>query len=437
MLSKTVAVNLVNSNVAEHDYKKKLLIIFCLGISSGLPFLLLLSTLSIWLTESGISKTGIGLFAWSTIPYTLKFLISPFIESKKLPIFYDLLGMRRSWMLFSQICLALSLMLLANTSPNEGIFFTAICAFLVGLFSACQDIVVEAYRIEILDSSELGIGASASVLGYRIGMLLSGAGAIYLAHLFGWKVAYSLMGCLVGIGIITTIFSFEPEYHKLKLYFDKDLEIKDFFYKFFINPFLALIKSNNLLLILVFLITFKMADTVLNVMTMPFLLEIGFSKIEIANVAKTFGIFAMIIGGILAGAYLTKKNLYNLLLFCAFLQLLASISFITQSYVGNNLLFLFFTMGIENITCGMSQVALIAYLSKLCNLKYTATHYALLSSIASFIRVQFSALGGFLADRLLWTDFYILVACGCISTILLLLIFKKTFLKLEIKQQYN
>lgn len=471
----TIATNL--SKIKENNYK--IVIIFFLGISSGIPFLLLLSTFSIWLMEEGISKTQIGLLTWVTVPYTLKFLIAPFLDKIKVVFLSDFLGQRRSWMLLSQLGLITFLIALGTTDPSYNLIPTIIFAFAVGICSACLDIVVEAYRIEILENNKLGAGASASVLGYRIGMLCSGAGAIYLASFFNsWYISYSIMALCVGLGVITTLVA--PEPCKKKLYWsiknlgknfnannktlnENELSLKkecsesypesypescvescaetcaespacfkyNVFNKFLITPLKELIRLNSIVVIVLFIVSFKVADTVLNIMTMPFLIEIGFSKIEIANVAKTFGIFAMILGGIFAGIFLGRKNLYKLLILCANFQLLASVLFIVQAYVGNNLLFLFITMGIENVTCGMGQVAIIAYLSSLCNRSHTATHYALLSSFASFVRVKFSSLSGIVADCVTWLNFYSIVALSCIPCIVILFVCKSHFERLS------
>jgi PAT family beta-lactamase induction signal transducer AmpG len=184
-------------------------------------------------------------------------------------------------------------------------------------------------------------------------------------------------------------------------------------------------------MVLLFVVFFKVADTILNIMTMPFLIELGFSKLEIANVAKTFGIAAMIFGGIFAGVYLTKYNLYRLLLLCAIAQLGASVLFIIQAKLGHNLGFLFLTMGVENVTCGMGQVALITYFSKLCDARYTATHYALLSSFASLIRVKFSSVSGAIADAVAWQNFYFIVALSSIPCFIILWRQKRFFVALD------
>lgn len=394
--------------------------IFFLGFASGLPFLLILSTLSIWLAEVGISKTIIGLFAWVSIPYTLKFLWGPMVDNVRLPFLTKYFGLRRSWILLAQVCLWLTLIGLGNTNPVTSLWSTALFALLVGCSSAIQDIVIEAYRIEILPADKIGVGASVSVLGYRLGMLCSGAGTIFLASFFAdWGWAYNCIAACMLIGIVTTLRSAEPTVKRSPVKIAVWRALKSFIHK------------RNWQIIIPFILSYKIADTVLNVMSMPFLLEIGFNKLEIAYVAKTFGIGAMIFGGIVGGLLLNKQSIRQNLLTCVVLQAIASALFIIQAQLGHNISFLFLSMGVENFTCGISQVALIAYLSQLCSKHSTAMHYAILSSFASFVRVSFSALAGWLADQFAWAQFYSLVCVSCLPSLILLILCVRHFAQLS------
>lgn len=417
--------------------------IFFLGFSSGLPFLLILATLSVWLAEANISKTQIGILAWVTIPYSFKFMWAPLVDHFKIPYLSRFLGQRRGWILSSQVFLIIALLLLGFTNPKENLFITAACAFLVGICSASQDIAIEAYRIEILPRSLIGYGASASVLGYRLGMLVSGAGALYLAAFFeSWAITYTLMACCVLIGVIAILLSHEPQKNRTRrsqalpykgLQTDKNLSKR--FDAILIQPFIYFIKRGDWVLILPFILLYKVGDTVLNTMSMPFLIEIGFSKVEIAHVAKTFGISAMIMGGIIGGILSHKFSLRQNLIFCTTLQLTASAFFMMQASMGHNIPFLFITMGVENLACGMSQVALISYLSTLCQQPNTATHYALLSSFASFSRVILSTAAGWLADQTVWSKFYIVISFGCLPALLIVLLASQHFNNLYIHKK--
>lgn len=390
--------------------------IFFLGFSSGVPFLLILSTLSTWLAEAGITKTMIGLLAWVSIPYSIKFIWGAMVDHVRIPWLSDLFGLRRSWILVSQLWVWVFLMALGSTNPHESIWLTAVFAFLIGIGSAIQDIAVEAYRIEILPQQKIGVGASVSVLGYRFGMLCSGAGTIFLAAYFkSWAIAYHCIAASMLIGIITTLFCAEPQRKRapLKLMVWKAVKV--------------FVRRLDWQIIFPFILSYKVADTVLNVMSMPFLVEIGFNNLEIAYVAKTFGISSMILGGVAGGLLATRFTMRQNLFTCVVLQFIASALFIMQAQLGHNLSFLFISMGVENFACGLSQVALISYLSHLCAQHSTAMHYAILSSFASFVRVSFSMLAGWVADHFAWSQFYAIVCVSCLPSLLLLILCARHF----------
>ena len=389
-------------------YKNKQVFnIFLLGFSSGLPFLLILSTLSVWLTESAVSKTEIGLMALVTVPYAFKFVWAPIIDNLPIPYLTAKMGQRRSWLLLSQLLLIISIVALGSSEPSANLMLTGALALIVGFCSANQDIVIEAFRIETLPVEKVGHGATAAVLGYRTGMLVSGAGTLAIAHFFNWHFAYYLIAGCIGVGVFATITGNEPEIT------NKSAKNK--------IPLKLFLQQHNWLVIIPFIFCYKFSDTILQTMSLPFLIELGFSKLEIANVAKTFGITAMIIGGIVGGIILNYYNLHRCLLVCAIMQLIASLLFVLQAVVGHDLAALFLTMGMENLTSGMSQVALIAYLSRLCSQPNTAAHYAIVSSFASVSRVLVSMGAGWLADHVSWINFYQLVTIGCLPVMLILL----------------
>ena len=410
----------------------RILGIFFLGFSSGLPFLLTLATLHVWLSEVHISKTVIGVFSLVTLPYTLKFLWAPFVDSVSLPFLTRTFGRRKSWMLLSQVFLALSLLLLGGTRPQDHIGLTATFGFAVAFFSALQDISCEAYRAEALGKQHLGMGAGASMLGYRLGMWVSGAGALYLASYFSWFVVYSFMAACISIGFVTTLLSSEnmdheedltealppPSHTRGPLMQGSKKPFKDRL-RVAIESFR---RFNNWKILIAYIIFYKVGDTILNVMTSPFLLEMGFSKLEIAHVAKSFGIGAVILGGFLGSFMLSRKPLVETLFLCAILQIVSCFLFALQAYMGHNINMLFLTLGVENLTCGLGTAAFIMYLSQLCQRPFTATHYAFLSSIGSFARVSFSPLAGWAADHVSWINFYLLAACACVPSLILVLL---------------
>ena len=409
-------------------YKEpRILSILFLGFSSGLPFLLTLATLHVRLSEVGVNKTTIGLFVFVTLPYALNLLWAPIIDSWRLPFLGRFFGRRKGWMLVTQLSLMIALILLGLSDPSQNIWMTASSATLVAFCSATQDSVIEAYRVESLDIKSAGIGAGASVFGYRLGMWVSGAGALYLASHFSWLTTYIFMSFCVVIGIIATLLSHEPKYSKLSKKTISSHTFQTKFHTSVFSPMKTFINPEDWGIIIHFILFYKFPDTILNVMSVPFLLEIGFTKLEIANVAKFFGIGAMMCGGLIGGVLLIRKPLIDTLFICSFLQIFSCLMFIIQAYVGHNILMLFITIGIENLACGMGTAAFITYLSSLCRMPHTATHYALLSSFGSFARVIFSSIGGWLADRLSWHDFYTLSAILCIPLIILLFLKNTSF----------
>lgn len=405
---------------------RRILSIFLFGFSSGIPFLLTLSTLTLWLKESGLSNKTIGLFIIATIPYTFKFLWGPMVDRMRLPLLFSFLGQRRSWALVSQISLVFMLLGLGTSDPKEYIFQTALWAFGVAFFSAIQDISVESYRIEIIDEDQKGSAASSTYLGYRMGMMASGVGALYLATIFSWATAYMVMAALIGIGILTTLFSPSPPTFKLtpapslkkvSLY----NQLREWIKSTYGLPLKDLLQTLDWRVVLAFIFFYKVGDTTLSVMNIPFLVELGFSKLEIANVAKFFGISAMIVGGIVGGLFLNRFGILSSLILCAILQILTSLMFVAQTLVGCDLNFLILTIGFENLSCGLGAASFIAYLSSLCRTPYTATHFALLSSFGSLARIILSVVSGFLADLLPWPLFFTFTAAASLPCLFLLI----------------
>ncbi|MBX9696823.1 MAG: MFS transporter, partial [Alphaproteobacteria bacterium] len=344
----------------------RILSVFLLGFSSGLPFFLTLATLHVRMSEAGCSKTLIGLFVLLTLPYSLKFIWAPVLDSIKLPILGEFLGHRKSWMISSQVLLIVALLNLGAVDPAADIARVALWTLIVSFLSATQDIVVEAYRVEILNRDQMGAGATASNLGYRLGLWASGAGALYLAAHFNWITAYGFMAATLTIGMVTTLLSPEPASIELPSSFNENLRNgkaeKGLITRsciLFQSALDSLKQDKHWPTILCFILFYKMADTMLNVMSVPFLLEIGFSKLEIAHVAKSFGIGAMILGGVMGGVLLARRPIHHTLFLCALLQIFSSLMFMTQATLGKNLGMLFITIGIENLTCGIGSAAFI------------------------------------------------------------------------------
>jgi len=389
----------------------QLLVILILGFTSGLPFLLTLSTLSFWLAESGVGKTTIGLFMLVGIPYSLKFLWAPVLDQLRIPYLTDKLGRRRSWALITQAGLFLSLVSLAHSDPTQTIAFTAFSAFFVSFFSASQDIIIDTYRIESLEANNQGAGAAVEAIGFRFGMLASGAGALYLAHVFTWKMAYLTMAAGIIFSMLVFCCISEPKRSKvtsLDIHQKKLLTLRQRLNALFIVPWLQLLHKRELIYLLGFIFCFRISDTVLNAMCAPFLCDLGFSKIEFANVTKVFGISLMVFGGLIGGIIIHQLGILQATVMCIILQGISCLMFVIQSLIGYHLSVLMITVGVESFCSGLVAAVFIAYLSSFCRQPYTATHFTLLYSFASLCRVATSALAGLVADHITWTILFLI-----------------------------
>ncbi|WP_032112687.1 AmpG family muropeptide MFS transporter [Candidatus Paracaedibacter symbiosus] len=398
---------------------KNLWIILLLGFSSGLPFLLTLSTLSFWLTESGIDKTTIGLFMLISLPYSLKFFWAPMLDRVKIPLISQYFGQRRSWALLAQLGLILSIVALGFCNPSNSILLTAACAFLVALFSATQDIVYDAYRIEIISDSNRGMAAALESVGFRFGMIASGAGALYLAALFDWQTAYHLMAAAMLIGMITVLVMPEPKLEKVVQLKESPLprSFSQRIQAFVLQPWRQFSHKETFGSLVLFIFCFKFADAVLNSMSAPFLCDLGFSKVEFANISKIFGITLMVVGGLLGGLLIRRFGALNAVILSTLLQGMSCLMFAIQALVGYDYNVLIITVGAESLCSGLISTVFIAYISVFCCKPHTATHFTLLYSIGSFARVAASAIAGWLADHCSWSLLFLVCALLVVPTI--------------------
>ena len=401
-------------------FQRKLLIILFLGFLSGLPLLLSFGTLSAWLREAGVDRSTIGLFALVGLPYALKPIWAPLIDGLKLPFVTALLGRRRGWLIVSQVMLLFAIVNLAFSDPLNAPISMAVFAVLVAFFSASQDIVIDAYRIEILEEEQQGMGAAMVTYGYRAGMLMAGAGTLYLADYWSWTHAYLVMGLIIITGSLLVLFSPEPDemesptIHKLGL--------GGWIYQFVVRPFLDFSSRPGWVLILLFIVTFKLGDAFLSVMTNPFYIDLGFSKSEIAEVTKLFGVIALGVGLFVGGIMIQKFGLLASLIVTGVLQAVSNLAFAYQAASGNDLEVLIFTIAIENVTGGMGTAAFVAYLSSLTSTSFTATQYALLSAFMSLGRNLLSSPSGYVVDAVGWIEFFIISVVIAIPGLLLLLL---------------
>lgn len=376
-------------------------VIGLLGIASGLPLALTAATLGTWLKDEGISKTSIGLFAAVGTPYALKFLWAPLMDGLRLPLLGAWLGRRRSWLLVAQLLIVLGLALLAFVDPRTTPLSLAGLALFVAVASSTQDIVIDAYRTERLTPAQLGAGITLTTLGYRIGMLVSGAGALMLASRFGWPVTYLCMAGFMAAFLPLTLLIAEPEIREIE-----PRVAGHWLRDYVVAPFADFARQPGWWVILLFILTYKLGDAFLGVMTNPFLLEIGFSKDEIASIVKLFGTGATI-AGTLAIAFCTMRfRLITLLWAMGLLHALTNAMFLLQAHMGANAHILAAGIALENFTGAISSGVFVVFISRLCHARYTATQYALLSALAAFGRTNLSTGAGWVADAFGWEPFF-------------------------------
>lgn len=394
---------------------RRLLAIILLGISSGIPLALNLSTLAQWFTESHVDVATIGFFALVGLPYSLKFLWAPFIDQIRIPFLGAYFGQRRSWMLLTQFLLACSIYIMGQLDPGSQLGMLSIVGIAVAFFSASQDIVIDAFRIEILDTESYGAGAAAITFGYRVGMIISTAGALYLANVFPWSVVYAIMGMCIAIGVVTVLLCKEPTKRRDPVFVSHSFSEK--MVAMVVNPLVDFMKKPQWALILFFIIFYKLGDAFLGHMLPPFYKDLGFTRTEIASVTKVFGLLMTLAGGFAGGVLVYRLGMMRALLICGVIQIGASLSFILLAFEGHSIPFLIGAIGAENFTLGMGGVAFVAYLSSLCSAQFTASQYALLSALGSSGRTFFSAGAGVVAKETSWPVFFLVSAAIAVPAI--------------------
>ncbi len=401
---------------------RRMMLILVLGFSSGLPLALTLATLTAWLASEGVSRTTIGLFALAGLPYALKFVWSPAVDGLRLPWLTARLGRRRGWMLASQVLLVLAIGALALGDPARDVGLVAVAALAVAFLSATQDIVIDAWRVEILEAREQGAGAAAVQLGYRVGMLASGAGALYVADAFGFTVAYLVMAGGMAVGMAATLLAREPRAAEGAAALEEGRAgALAWLSEHVVAPFADFLGRPAWAAILLFIVLYKFGDAIAGVMSNAFFVEIGFSLSDIASVTKVFGVAATLAGAVAGGALVMRVGVMPALLICGVLQLASNFMFAVQALVGPDLAVLTLTIAAENVSGGMGTAAFVAYLSRLCSFAFTATQYALFSSLAAVGRTVLSSGGGWLADKLDWFWFFVASGFCAVPGLLVLL----------------
>lgn len=375
-------------------FNRKMLVALIMGFSCGVPLLLTISVLQAWMKQEGIDLATIGLFSLVGLPYTLKFFWAPIFDRFTLPF----LGRRKGWLAASQILLIVSIALLGFTNPSKAPWTVAFAAFLVTFFSASQDIVVDAYRREDLKDEELGLGSSMYIYGYRAGMLLSSGGGLILADKIPFSMVYlimaaSLIPCVAAVVLTPEPVSVEGQPATIA--------------EAVVEPLKEYFQRDGALFILLFILFYKIGDTMASAMTTPFYLDIGFTKTEIGAVVKIFGFWATLAGTFAGGVMMLKLGINSSLWLFGILQALSTACFAWLAVVGHSISLLSGVIAFENISSGMGTAAYVAFMASMTNRRFTATQYALLSSLMGIPRVIASAPTGFIAEHTGWTGFFI------------------------------
>ncbi len=382
--------------------------VLLLGFSSGIPLALTGTTLQAWMATEKIDLAVIGVFSLVGLPYTAKYLWAPVMD-RYVPPF---LGRRRGWMIVTQFALVLAIAAMAFSDPAGATTLFAVLALLVAFASASQDIVVDAYRTEVLDPVELGPGAGVHILGYRIAMLTSGAIALILADRLPWKTVYLLMAGSLLVGVAASLLAPEP---RLKQRPPATLK------EAVVEPFVEFLSRRGAVGILLFIILYKLDVVMAMALNTPFLLELGFTKTDIGAVTKGVGMAATIVGTLVGGAVVARTGMKTSLWLFGILQSVSTLSFIALARLGHHYPMMVTAIGLENLCSGMGTAAYAAFLMSLCDKRFTATQYALLTSLMALTRVIIGAPTGYIAKTFGWEQYFVISALSAIPGLILLL----------------
>lgn len=408
---------------------RRMLTILALGFSSGLPAPLVFFNLSVWLKDAGVSRTDIGLFALVATPYAINFLWAPLIDRLQLPFLTQRFGRRRGWALLTQCCLMLAIVWMSFTSPADNLWWMALAALAVTTVSATQDIVIDAYRVDVLETSQYGAGSAMAIWGWHIGgTLVGGAGGLYLADVFGWQLAYQVLAGAVLVGIVAILLSPEParqpgaqtvaELARVQAWVrNTRIPVRlqpavAWLLAAVVMPFWDFTKRHGWWLILLFVFLFRLGDALQGRMSGVFYRELGFSLTDIAEISKVYGLAANLFGTLLGGILAARLGLLKALFIAGLSTAVTNLCFAWLAYTGHNTSVMIFAVVSDGFTSGLVAVAFVAYLSSLCNVAYTATQYALLASLGNLARIWLSAASGYMVDQLDgdWMAFFIATA---------------------------
>jgi len=392
-------------------FSRKMITCVFLGFSSGLPLYVLIQLVPAWLRSNEVDLATIGLFALVSLPYTWKFVWSPLMDRYKLPF----LGRRRGWALITQLGLLFSIGTLGGFDPSASLQAIVVTVFVISLFSASQDIVIDAYRRELLADDELGVGTSFFVNAYRISGLVPGSLAFILSDHLPWSLVYWITAGFMGVGIITTLIIREVS---------DDALAPSSLREAVIEPFVEFFARDGIrsgLAILAFLFLYKLGDNMATALATPFYIDMGFSMTEIGSIAKIAGLWASIAGGILGGIIMLKLNINRALWVFGFVQMFTILGYVWLSTAGHHPLGLFVVVSGEYLGVGLGAIALTAFMARETSKAFTATQFALFSSFIAVPRTFANASTGFIIEAIGYTQFFIVCTLVAIPGMLLLL----------------
>jgi PAT family beta-lactamase induction signal transducer AmpG len=397
----------------------RVLQVLALGFASGLPLLLTYSTLQAWLATVGVRRSTLGAIALVGTAYSFKFLWSPLIDRVPPPL---PLGRRRGWGITIQLLLIGAVLALGLCDPKHNLARMAVLAVAVAFLSASQDIVIDAWRVESLTGDQQAPGAAVYQSGYRIGMLAAGAGALFIAAYAGWFAAYATMAALLGVGLLVFVLGPEPKVPPEPFYQARSIwsAIWHAFSKAVIAPFGDFMRRPLWPIILIAIFLYKMGEAMAGVMSTPLYISLGFTLPEIATASKIFGFFSVVTGALIGGVVTTRFGIRTSLILCGVLQSIGNLFFVLQAMGGHRIGYLALCVTAENLTGAMAGTALITWLSSLCSPAFTATQFALLSSLASLSRTVVASSGGVLSEKIGWVNFFALTSVVGLPAILLI-----------------
>lgn len=411
--------------------KKPLLAAFMLGMTSGFPLTIILGIMTVWLRQYDIEKSTIGMFSWATLFYSLKIFWAPLLDKVRLGRVAQSFGARRAWIFVVILIMSAAILALSQQSPDKSLTTVALLSATIGFLSASLDILIDAYRIEVTDERDLAHSAAMYQWGYRLANLLAGVGVFTIANYYGWSLALALLPILALPGLLAIFWVGEPTVEDDEFLVSERKahrhysEYQLWLYEAVVLPFKEFMRRQNWFFILVFIVLVKFGDVMAAVMTGPFLEELGFTLLEMAYANKAVGAVAAAAGAAFGIYVWWALDVFKALFVSVIAMMVTNLGFVWLALVGNDTTALAIAIGLENFASGVGGTVMIAYFGSLCNLSFTATQYALLSTLASLARGFFGGFSGFAADALNWPEFFLVSTLMALPGLIALLVLKK------------